>query len=170
MVHKSKDYSYGYDLWLRTFLSVKDEFSEISASHLKIETFIQQIIDTPERFDVIVTNHIFGSILSGLGTVLQGGKGLVASANICPGKIGLFHPLHPSSVKYAGKDFANPIAAMMCVKELMEFRSKPKASHAIELSIKKALESGWVTRDLGGSMGTSEVGDYVCSAIMDSVS
>ena len=170
IARKSKDYFYGYDLWLRTFLTIKEEFSEISASHLQIETLIQQIIDTPEQFDIIVTNHLFGSILSGLGTALQGGQGLVASVNLCPGKIGLFRPLHPSSTKYAGKDYANPIAAMLCVQALMEFRGLMKVSKAIESSIKKALKSGWVTRDLGGSMGTREVGSYVCSALMDTVS
>jgi len=170
MIHKSRDYSYGHSLWSRVFFDVKEEFPEISASHLRIETAIQQIIESPEQFDVIVTNHLFGSILSGLGTVLQGGQGLVASANLYPGKRGLFRPLHPSSTKYAGKDYANPFAAIMCVRELMEFSNLPKVSYAIEMSIKKALKSGWVTRDLGGSLGTREVGDYICSTLMDAVS
>ena len=169
MVHKSRDYSYGHDLWNRTFSDVKEEFSKISASHFRIETVIQQIIETPEQFDVIVTNHLFGSILSGLGTVLQGGHGFVASASLNPGKVGLFRPLHPSATKYTGKDYANPFAAMMCVQEIMEFKGFLKASSAIETAIIKALKSGWVTRDLGGSMGTEEVGDYICSVIMDAV-
>ncbi|MEE9166481.1 MAG: isocitrate/isopropylmalate family dehydrogenase [Candidatus Neomarinimicrobiota bacterium] len=167
---KSKNYPHGYDLWNRTFREVKADFPGVSASQLRFETLIQMMLDAPENFDVLVTNHLFGSILSALGTALQGGQGLVASSILSPGKMGLFRPLHPSLTRYAGKDYANPIAAMTCVQALMEFAGKAEISHAVELSIKKALKSGWVTRDLGGSMGTSEVGDYVCSALMDNAS
>lgn len=168
VARKSKDYSHSYDIWHRTFQEVREDFPDISASERRFETVIQQVLETPEQFDVLVTNHFFGSILSALGTALQGGLGLVASANLAPGKMGLFRPLHPSSTRYAGKDYANPMAAMISVQELMEFMGQRKISHAIRSAIRKALRSGWVTRDLNGSMGTSEVGDYVCSALMDS--
>ena len=169
MVHKSRRYVYGHDLWVRTFLEVKEEFSKISGSHLRIETMMQQMVTRPEQFDLVVTNHLFGSILSGLGTALQGGQGLVASVNLHPHKIGLFRTLHPSSVKYTGKDYANPMAAIISVQHLMEFMDQPIVSQGIEKSLKKALATGWVTRDLGGSMGTREVGDYICSVFMDTV-
>lgn len=169
VVRKSRDYAHSHNLWTRTFREVREDYPDVSASHVGIESLIQQIIESPEQFDVIVTNHMFGSLISSLGTVLHGGQGLAASSLVCPGKIGLFRPLHSSSTKYTGKNYANPLAAMISVQALMEFKGYPKVSVAIEESIRKALKSGWVSRDLGGSMGTDEIGDYVCSAFMDTV-
>lgn len=170
LVHKSRAYVHSRDLWLRTFLEVKEDYSEVASSSLGPDAVIQQLITAPEELDVLVTNHLIGSILSSFGTAIQGGPGLAASSNLNPGQAGLFRPLHSASPKYAGKDYANPMAAMLCVQDLMDFLGKKRVSGTIERALRKALKSGWVTRDLGGSMGTREVADYICSAIAESKS
>ncbi|MFQ6615531.1 MAG: isocitrate/isopropylmalate family dehydrogenase [Fidelibacterota bacterium] len=170
LVHKSRAYVHSRDLWVKTFLEVGEEYDAVATTRSGLDTVIQQLVTDPEEFDVLVTNHLLGSILSSLGTALQGGPGLVASSNLHPGQVGLFRPLHSSSTKYAGKDYANPMAAMLCVQDLMDFLGKKRASREIDQALRKALRSGWVTRDLGGSMGTREVADYVCSAIAESKS
>ncbi|MFQ6675894.1 MAG: isocitrate/isopropylmalate family dehydrogenase [Fidelibacterota bacterium] len=170
LVHRSRAYPYGRDLWIRTFQEVQEDYPDMAGSRMGLDAAIQQLMTAPETLDVIVTNHLLGSILSSLGTALQGGPGLVASSNLHPGQVGLFRPLHSASSKYAGKDYANPMAAMLSVQDLMEFLGKKRISRDIGRALKKALKSGWVTRDLGGSMGTREVADYVCSAISESKS
>ena len=101
-------------LWQRTFDVVKERYPKIKTNHYYIDAIAMQMIKKPEQFEVIVTNNMFGDIITDLGAQLQGGLGLGASGNINPERnIGLFEPVHGSAPKYAGKNIANPMAAIL---------------------------------------------------------
>lgn len=167
MVYGAKAQKHSQELWSRVFKEISDSFDNTSTSMLHTDAFIQRFVNTPDQLDVVVTDHMFGSVISSLATAFIGGHGLASVAHVNPDGKGLFRPLHPPSAKYAGKDYANPMGAMMSVSLLLELAGHERITSSIEASLKKALESGWTTRDLGGSMGTSEVGDYICSFLTE---
>ena len=113
MSDKNNVMRFGGDLWLRTFLEVAEEYPAIEHFHMFVDALTMQMVRVPEMFDVIVTNNMFGDIITDLGAALQGGLGVAASGNIHPGKVSLFEPIHGSAPKYAGKDEANPIGAIL---------------------------------------------------------
>lgn len=167
MVDNPISLKFGHDLWMRIFRQVRHKFPDVSASHIPMNLVVPQLVTDPDRFDIIVTNHLYGSIISELGAAFQGGFAM-ATQLYCDGKgLVMIRPMIGSQQQYIGKDYANPMSAILCVKHVMDHFQKKKASKAIITSLKKALKSGWVTRDLGGSLGTSEVGDYICSEMME---
>ena len=167
MVYGAKTQKYSQELWLRIFKEVGESFDKISTVTIRPDAFIQRFVNTPDQFDVLVTEHTFGSVISSLATAFVGGHGLASVAHVNPDGKGLFRPLHPLSTKYAGKDYANPMGIMMGVSLLLKLDGHAEITSSIEASLKKAVESGWTTRDLSGSMGTSELGDYICSYLTE---
>ncbi|MBS1272350.1 MAG: D-malate dehydrogenase [decarboxylating] [Candidatus Marinimicrobia bacterium] len=165
MADKSNVLRFTDGLWLRVFNEIKEEFEETAATHYYIDNLAHELVREPEQFEVIVTTNLFGDILSEIGAALQGGLGLASSGNYHPGKFGVFKPIHGSAPKLAGKHVANPFGAILSVQLIMEYFKKPNLGRLVEDAVKHCLTHRLVTRDLDGSLGTEEVGDYTCQAI-----
>jgi 3-isopropylmalate dehydrogenase len=120
-----------------------------------------QMVRAPEMFSVIVTNNMFGDIVTDLGAALQGGLGMAASGNINPGHVSLFEPIHGSAPKYAGKDVANPIGAILTAAMMLEYLGHAAESERIERAVVAAIEAGETTHDIGGNLGTKAAGEAI---------
>ncbi|MFQ5766424.1 MAG: isocitrate/isopropylmalate dehydrogenase family protein [Acidobacteriota bacterium] len=164
MSDKANVLCYGHDLWQRVFASVSAEYPELDASHLYVDALAMQMIRRPENFDVVVTCNMFGDIVTDLGAALQGGLGMAASGNIHPGGTSMFEPVHGSAPKYAGKDQANPMGAVLTAALMLHHLGAREASGRMEAAVTACLSAGKVTRDLGGSLGTRAVGKAICEA------
>jgi 3-isopropylmalate dehydrogenase len=158
MSDKNNVMRFGGDLWLRTFEAVASEYSGIEHFHMFVDALAMQMVRAPEMFDVIVTNNMFGDIITDLGAALQGGLGVAASGNINPGHVSLFEPIHGSAPKYAGKDVANPIGAILTAAMMLEYLGFAPAARKIETAVEKAINDGETTKDLGGKLGTKAAG------------
>jgi 3-isopropylmalate dehydrogenase len=165
MSDKSNVLTYGHDLWQRVFKSVAAEFPEIEARHLYVDALTMQMIKDPSQFQVIVTCNMFGDIVTDLGAQLQGGLGMAASANIHPGSVSLFEPVHGSAPKYAGKDIANPFGAILTAALLLEHLSYREEARRVEAAVVACIRTGRTAQELGGALGTRAVGDAVCREI-----
>jgi len=161
MSDKNNVMRFGGDLWLRTFEEVAHHHPGIEHSHMFVDALTMQMVRAPEMFDVIVTNNMFGDIVTDLGAALQGGLGMAASGNINPGHVSLFEPIHGSAPKYAGKDQANPIGAILTAAMMLEYLGHADEANAIEHAVIEAIEAEEVTHDLGGSLGTRAAGEAV---------
>ena len=166
MSDKSNVLRYGHDLWHRVFEEVREEYPEIESWHLYVDALTMQLVKNPVQFDVIVTCNMFGDIITDLGAQLQGGLGVASSANINPHTgAGLFEPVHGSAPKYAGQGIANPVAAVLTAQLMFEFLDYEDAGKAIEEAVRGTIVDDQVTRDLGGKLTTSEVGEAVAERI-----
>ncbi len=161
MADKSNAMRFVGDLWQRTFAAVALEFPEASASHLYVDALCLQLVRDPRAFEVIVTNNMFGDIVTDLGAALQGGLGMAASGNIHPGRVSLFEPIHGSAPKYAGKDISNPIGAILTAAMMLESLGFDSEAKAIERAVVAAIDAGETTRDIGGALGTRAAGEAV---------
>jgi 3-isopropylmalate dehydrogenase len=165
MADKSNAVRYAHDLWVRVFQIVGDEYPEIEKQHLYVDALTMQMVKRPEQFEVIVTNNMFGDIVTDLGAQLQGGLGMAGSGNIHPGRTSLFEPVHGSAPKYAGKNVANPIAAILTVEMMLDTLGFAGAARDVGRAVKHALDENQVPAELGGDLGTREVGDFIASAV-----
>lgn len=164
MADKSNAMRHAHELWFRVFDEVKREYSEITAIHAYIDALCLYLVQDPSQFDVIVTNNLFGDIVTDLGAGLQGGLGMAASANVHPGdpnRVGLFEPVHGSAPPLAGKNIANPFAALLTVGMMLTHLGYPEEEARIEAAVGAALEAGKCTKDVGGSLTTEEAGAAV---------
>jgi 3-isopropylmalate dehydrogenase len=161
MSDKNNVMRFGGDLWLRTFEEVAKEYPEIEHFHLFVDALTMQMVRAPEMFDVIVTNNMFGDIVTDLGAALQGGLGMAASGNIHPGRVSLFEPIHGSAPKYAGKDVANPIGAILTAAMMLEYLGFREPADEIERAVIAAIDASETTHDLGGSLGTKAAGEAI---------
>jgi 3-isopropylmalate dehydrogenase len=123
------------------------------------------MVQDPSQFDVIVTNNMFGDIITDLGAALQGGLGLAASGNLHPGRTSMFEPVHGSAPPLAGKNVANPMGAILSAALMFEFLGFKKEAAAIEAAVQHAVAGGHGTREIGGTLGTRETGDYIAGII-----
>ncbi|HNC97049.1 MAG TPA: isocitrate/isopropylmalate dehydrogenase family protein [Myxococcota bacterium] len=165
MSDKANAMRHGHELWQRVYKRVAKDYPEIQASHLYVDVAAMKMVQTPEAFDVIVTNNLFGDILTDLGSALIGGLGLAASANINPGVAAMFEPVHGSAPDIAGKDLANPLAAMLTASLMLEHLGRKEAAARVEEAVRRCLEDGAVTRELGGNLGTAAAGDAVLARL-----
>jgi len=163
MSDKSNALPFGHGLWQRTFAEVRQHYPEIDSRHLYIDTLAMEMVRDPSQFEVIVTCNMFGDILSDLGAQLCGGLGLAPSGNIHPGAVSMFEPVHGSAPNLAGKDLANPMAAILTAGLLLEHLDFPEAARQIENAVAQAIHEDKTTPDLGGTLGTREVGDWICA-------
>src|SRR4051794_36936892 len=161
MSDKNNVMRFGGDLWLRTFHEVAAEYPEIEHFHMFVDALTMQMVRAPEMFDVIVTNNMFGDIVTDLGAALQGGLGMAASGNIHPGRVSLFEPIHGSAPKYAGKDISNPIGAILTAAMMLEYLGHAEEGALVERAVVGAIAAGETTKDLGGSLGTQAAGAAV---------
>ncbi len=166
MSDKSNVLTYGHDLWQRTFRSVAAEYPAIEARHLYVDALAMQMIKDPSQFQVIVTCNMFGDIVTDLGAQLQGGLGMAASANIHPEGAALFEPVHGSAPKYAGRNIANPFGAILTAALLLEHLGRLEEARRVEGAVVACIRTGRTAQELGGRMGTREVGDAVCQEIL----
>jgi 3-isopropylmalate dehydrogenase len=165
MADKSNAMQQGHALWQRVFKAVSAEYPGIEASHMFIDAMAMSMIKNPGQFDVIVTNNLFGDIITDLGGSLQGGLGMAGSGNIHPGRTSLFEPVHGSAPKYAGKNVANPMGAMLSSVVMLETLGLTKEAACIEAAVTAAVREGAATSDIGGHLGTSQVGDWVAAKV-----
>lgn len=161
MSDKNNVMRFGGDLWLRTFEDVAREYPGIEHFHMFVDALTMQMVRAPEMFDVIVTNNMFGDIVTDLGAALQGGLGIAASGNIHPGRVSLFEPIHGSAPKYAGHDIANPIGAILTAAMMLEYLGFDDEAKLIECAVTAAIRDQQTTQDLGGSLGTKAAGQAV---------
>jgi 3-isopropylmalate dehydrogenase len=169
MSDKSNVMRYGHDLWQRCFAEVAADYPQIRTRHLFVDALTMQMVKHPESFDVVVTNNMFGDIVTDLGAALQGGLGIAASANLHPGRTSMFEPVHGSAPKYAGTGRANPVGAILSAALMLDYLGHGEACQAIEETVARSLREGRSTPDAGGSLTTSEVGDLVARAVAESV-
>lgn len=167
MSDKSNAMRFEGDLWQRVFFELAEQYPDIEASHWFIDALLMQMVKRPEQFEVIVSCNMFGDIITDMGAQLCGGMGLAGSGNIHPGKTSLFEPVHGSAPKYAGKDIANPLAAVMTVGIMLETLGYPEWTPRLEKIVRDMVRTENVPRDMGGKMGTAAVGNWVCERIGD---
>jgi 3-isopropylmalate dehydrogenase len=148
-------------LWQTTFKAIAAGFPGIEAEHRYVDALAMELVRDPGRFDVVVTNNLYGDILSDLGAGLVGGLGLAASANLHPGRPGLFEPVHGSAPPLAGKDVANPFAAILTSAMMLENLGQNDAAAALEQAVRAALAAGIRTPDIGGTTGTKAAARWV---------
>jgi 3-isopropylmalate dehydrogenase len=165
MSDKNNVMRFGGDLWIRTFEEVAKEYPEIEHFHMFVDALTMQMVRAPEMFSVIVTNNMFGDIVTDLGAALQGGLGVAASGNIHPGQVSLFEPIHGSAPKYAGKDVANPIGAILTAAMMLEYLGHQDAADEIERAVVAAIDAGETTHDLGGALGTKAAGEAILKRV-----
>ncbi len=161
MSDKSNALTFGHDLWQRLFKKMRAEYPEIEASHQYIDNLLMQMVRDPSQFDVIVTGNLFGDIASDLGAQLAGGLGLAPSANIHPGKVSLFEPVHGSAPTIAGKNIANPMGAVLASAMMLDYVGYGEEAEMIGRAVNAALREGAVTTELGGALGTREAGNWL---------
>jgi 3-isopropylmalate dehydrogenase len=166
MADKSNVLTYGHDLWLRVFRLVAGEYPGIESRHLYVDALAMQMVKDPSQFDVIVTCNMFGDILTDLGAQLQGGLGMAASGNIHPNRVSLFEPVHGSAPKYAGQNVANPLGAILTAALMLEHLGREAEARRIEQAVVACIGSQRTPRELGGALGTREVGDAVSREIL----
>jgi 3-isopropylmalate dehydrogenase len=152
-------------LWTRVFAEVGAEFAGIEREHRYVDALAMELVREPERFQVIVTQNLFGDILSDLGAQLVGGLGIAPSANLHPGRVGLFEPVHGSAPPLAGTDVANPFAAVLTGAMLLRELRVPDAPEALERAVREAIAAGVTTPDLGGKSGTGAVAKWIAERV-----
>ena len=165
MADKSNAMAHGHALWQRVFKELAPQYPGIESTHLYIDALTMFLIKDPSQFEVIVTNNLFGDIVTDLGAQLQGGLGMAASGNLHPGRTSMFEPVHGSAPKHAGKNVANPIGAILSASLMLDALGQPAAAAAVEDAVKAAVTSRNVTPDVGGALGTRETGDFIVSRI-----
>jgi 3-isopropylmalate dehydrogenase len=165
MADKSNAMQQGHALWQRVFKQVAAEYPDIQATHYYIDALAMYMVLDPGQFQVIVTNNLFGDIITDLGATFQGGLGMAASGNIHPGRTSMFEPVHGSAPKFAGKNIANPIGAISSAALMLETSGWAKEAAAIEAAVLKAVRENQVTTDIGGTLGTREAGTYISNQI-----
>lgn len=165
MTDKNNVQRFGGDLWLRVFKEVALEYSDIEHFHMFVDALTMQMVREPEMFDVIVTNNLFGDIITDLGAALQGGLGMAASGNIHPGKVSLFEPIHGSAPPFAGKDIANPLGAILTAAMMLEYLGHEQSARRIEQAVRETIRQRQTTKDIGGQLGTRAAGDAVLAAL-----
>jgi len=165
MSDKSNAMRHGHDLWQRAFKEVGAEYPAIESSHLYVDVLAMELVRCPEQFEVIVTNNLFGDIITDLGAILQGGIGLAGSGNINPGQVSLFEPVHGSAPDIAGQGVANPLAAILTAAMMLEYLGFADDAARVNAAVSDCLINDLITPELGGSLSTSEVGDAVLARL-----
>jgi 3-isopropylmalate dehydrogenase len=165
MSDKANALPHGHGLWQRVFAELRPQYPEIEARHLYVDALAAEMVRDPSQFQVIVAPNLLGDILSDLGAQLVGGMGVAPSGNIHPGRIGLFEPVHGSAPTIAGKNLANPIGSVLSSAMMLEEIGWPEEAAAIRDAVRASVREGKTTPDLGGSMGTREVGDWMAEYV-----
>jgi 3-isopropylmalate dehydrogenase len=164
---KTNVLTYAFDLWERAFYEVAKEYPQIKPDYAHVDATCMWMVKNPEWFDVIVTDNLFGDIITDLGAMIQGGMGIAAGGNINPKGVSMFEPIGGSAPKYTGKNMINPLAAICAGGMLLECIGEKTAAERVETTVVKCLESGKIKSLAAGKMGltTTEMGDFIASSI-----
>jgi 3-isopropylmalate dehydrogenase len=172
MADKSNAVRYAHELWLRVFREVSTRYPDIEPVHMYVDALCHRLVQAPEDFQVIVTNNLFGDIVTDLGAALQGGLGMAPSANVYaadPTRVAMFEPVHGSAPALAGRDLANPFAAFLTVGMMLGHLGWPEEERRIEDAVRRALLERMCTVDVGGSLGTGAAAAWVREEIRRSL-
>ena len=159
---KTNVLTFAWDLWERTFYEVAKEYPDIKTDYAHVDATTMWFVKNPEWFDVIVTDNMFGDIITDLGAMIQGGMGIASGGNINPEGVSMFEPIGGSAPKYTGKNVINPLAAICAMGMLLQQIGEPKAAKTVEDAVIKVVQTK--LQDLAaGKMGysTPQVGDLV---------
>ena len=172
MADKSNAMKHAHELWHRCFFEVAKEYPAIEAKHVYVDALCLYLVQDPRPFEVIVTNNLFGDIVTDLGAALQGGLGMAASANVhytTDGSrpVALFEPVHGSAPPLVGKDLANPIAAFLTVGMMLTYLGHAGEEAKIERACAAAIDAGMCTPDVGGSKGTKAVAEWLLARVKE---
>jgi 3-isopropylmalate dehydrogenase len=171
MCDKSNAMTHAGGLWQRTFKEVAADYpdSKIETQHMYVDALCMQMVRDPRGFDVIVTNNMFGDIITDLAAGLQGGLGMAASGNLRPGHttrcIGMFEPVHGSAPPIAGKNIANPFGAILTAAMMLAHIGMADEARKIEAAVLEAVQQKHTTVDIGGTLGTSETVVWVAQRV-----
>ncbi|MDR0956320.1 MAG: 3-isopropylmalate dehydrogenase [Endomicrobium sp.] len=162
---KTNVLTYASSLWQRAFNDVSKEYTQIKCDYANVDAVCMWLIKNPEWFDVIVTDNLFGDIITDLAAMIQGGMGVAAGGNINPKGVSMFEPMGGSAPKYTGMNVINPIATINAGAMMLENIGELKSAKDIDNAVVKALESGKIKSMSAGKMGlsTTEVGDLIAS-------
>ena len=163
---KTNVLTYAHDLWARVFEEVGREYADIPTDYTHVDACTMWMVKSPEIYDVIVTNNMFGDIITDLGAMIQGGLGIAAGANINPNGVSMFEPIGGSAPKYAGKGMINPLAAIVALSMLLDHIGEKEGASLVEEAVKKVTATK-IKSLAAGKMGysTSQVGDLVAEAL-----
>jgi 3-isopropylmalate dehydrogenase len=168
LVHKCNVLTYAGDLWVRTHKEVGDaDYKDIKQDYNHVDACTMWMVKSPEFYDVIVTENLFGDIITDLGAMIQGGMGIAAGGNINPTGVSMFEPIGGSAPKYTGRNVINPLAAICAGGMMLDTLGETKAAAAIDKAVNDALASGRITSMSAGKMGmgTTQVGDLIASLV-----
>jgi len=159
---KTNVLTFAWDLWQRVFDEVAGEYPDVKTDYAHVDATTMWFVKNPEWFDVIVTDNMFGDIITDLGAMIQGGMGIAAGGNINPRGVSMFEPIGGSAPKYTGKNVINPLAAICAASMMLDILGEARAATAIEDAVIKVVQTK-LTSLGAGKMGysTAEVGDLV---------
>jgi 3-isopropylmalate dehydrogenase len=165
MADKSNAMSHAGGLWQRVFKEVSREYAGIAAEHMYVDALCLQMVRAPQSLEVIVTNNMFGDIITDLAAALQGDLGMAASANIHPGRTSMFEPVHGSAPTLAGKNVANPIGAILSAVLMLEHLGLAAEAEKMGTAVQEAVREKKLTPDVGGSLGTRECAGWIANRV-----
>jgi 3-isopropylmalate dehydrogenase len=161
MADKSNAMPDGHALWQRVFRELAPQYPGIEATHYYIDALAMYMVLDPKQFQVIVTNNLFGDIITDLAATFQGGLGMAASGNIHPGRTSMFEPVHGSAPTFAGKSVANPFGAIASAALMLDTLGLHDEAEAVDRAIADCVAALECTADVGGALGTSQAGDAI---------
>ena len=165
---KTNVLTYAFDLWERVFEEVGEDYRDIEKDYAHVDAICMWMIKNPEWFDVIVTDNMFGDIITDLGAMIQGGMGIAAGGNINPGGTAIFEPIGGSAPKYTGKNMINPLAAVMAGQMMLHHLGETQAADLIERAVVNVIQNDMKSMEAGKmGIGTSEVGDRVVKYVQN---
>jgi 3-isopropylmalate dehydrogenase len=164
---KTNVLTYAFDLWERAFYDVAKEYSDVKTDYAHVDATCMWMVKNPEWFDVIVTDNMFGDIITDLGAMIQGGMGIAAGGNINPQGVSMFEPIGGSAPKYTGQNVINPLAAICAGGMMIDQLGETEGGAMVEQAVQQALSSGKIKSLAAGKMGmsTTEMGDFIASLI-----
>ena len=167
VAHKTNVLTFAGDLWWRTAQEVAREYPDVALDYVHVDAACLYMVNTPERFDVMVTDNLFGDIVTDLGAAMQGGLGLAASGNLDPTRAhpSMFEPVHGSAPDIAGHGWANPVAAVLSAAMCLDHLGQPEAATAVEAAAASVLPD---LKTMGGpdmGMSTAQIGDQIAERV-----
>ncbi len=159
---KTNVLTYAFGLWERTFYEVAVSYPDIQTDYAHVDATVMWMVKNPEWFDVIVTDNLFGDIITDLGAMIQGGMGIACGGNINPQGVSMFEPIGGSAPKYTGKNVINPLAAIFAGAMMLDSIGETEAAQAIDKAVARALKNDVRSVDAGKmGMGTRELGNLI---------
>ncbi len=169
LCHKTNVLGFAGDLWQRTVDEVAAEFEDVTVDYVHVDAMCLYLVTQPHRFDIVVTDNLFGDIITDLGAAVQGGLGLAASGNLDPERRfpSMFEPVHGSAPDIAGRGWANPVAAVLSAAMCLEHLGEPEAAAAVEAAAAGVLPELKSTGGPNMGMSTSEIGARIAELVAE---